>query len=59
MAAYALTHILSTFLYGVKPTDGLTFTAVSTVLAATAILASAIPAHRATRVDPMTALRHE
>lgn len=59
IAAYTLTHTLSTFLYGVKPTDGLTFTAVSTVLAATAILASAIPAHRATRVDPMTALRHE
>jgi putative ABC transport system permease protein len=47
IAAYTLTHTLSTFLYGVKPTDGLTFTAVSTVLAATAILASAIPAHRA------------
>lgn len=58
-AAYALTHTLSTFLYGVTPTDGVTFAVVSAILAVTALFASAIPAHRATKVDPMAALRHE
>ncbi|MGO9273735.1 MAG: ABC transporter permease [Terriglobia bacterium] len=57
--ALALTRFLSSLLYGVRPTDLLTFVAVSLVLAVAAFAASYIPARRATRVDPMVALRHE
>jgi putative ABC transport system permease protein len=57
--AYGLTRFISAFLYGTTPTDGITFAAVPVLLAAIAILASYIPARRAARVDPMTALRYE
>jgi ABC-type antimicrobial peptide transport system permease subunit len=55
--AYALTRLLSSLLYGVNPTDRVTFAAVTTLLAAVAIAASFMPAWRATRVDPVIALR--
>ena len=59
VASLALSSLLSSLLFGVKPTDPLTFSAVASILAAVALAASYIPAHRATRVDPNISLRHE
>jgi putative ABC transport system permease protein len=57
--ALVLGRVLSSLIYGVRPTDLITFLVVATLLAAVALIASIIPAYRATRVDPMVALRYE
>jgi len=57
--ALALARVMSSLIYGVKPTDPLTFLAVAAVLAMVALLATFIPAYRAAKVDPMVALRYE
>jgi putative ABC transport system permease protein len=59
LGAFALTRLMASLLFGVRPTDALTFVSISALLAAVALCASFIPAQRATRVDPMQALRHE
>ncbi|HEV2426458.1 MAG TPA: ABC transporter permease [Terriglobia bacterium] len=58
-AALAVTRMLNAFLYGIRPTDPLTFLAVGALLIAVALIAGYLPARRATRVDPMIALRNE
>jgi ABC-type antimicrobial peptide transport system permease subunit len=56
-AAWAVSKLAASFLYGIQPHDAVTFTAAPLVLAAVALAASWIPARRAARVNPMEALR--
>jgi putative ABC transport system permease protein len=59
LGALAVSRFITGLLYGVKPVDPLTYLVVAGIVAVTALLASYFPAHRALRVDPVTALRQE
>jgi len=59
VAALALSRVLQALLFGIKPTDPATFAVVAGLLSLVAFLACCLPARRASRVDPLVALRAE
>jgi putative ABC transport system permease protein len=59
VCAVTVSHLMATLLYGVKPTDPLTFGGVAALFVSVALLACYLPARRAMKIDPMVALRHE
>ena len=59
LAAFGLTRMMSSLIFGVSSLDPLTFVGIAVLLGSVATVASYIPAWRATRVDPMIALRYE
>lgn len=57
MASLALARVLDGLIYGISPTDPATYAVIAATLAVVALLASAVPARRATKADPVSALR--
>ena len=59
IAALEATRLISTLLFGLKPNDPLTIAGAALLMVAAAVFAGYVPAHRASRVDPLVALRYE
>jgi len=59
LSAFGLTRVMQTLLFGISTTDWVTFVGVAVFVTIVGLIASAIPARRATRVDPLVALRYE